>query len=154
MILASGIAPMRSMVDAGVKVGLGVDGSASNDGNDLIGEARQALLLQRVGFHSMTAREALHLATAGGASVLGRDDIGALEPGLAADLVGFRVDGPAQAGARGDIVSSLVTGRAPQVWFSVIHGRVVVDQGKFLPYDLATVARRHEELSRALVGQG
>jgi cytosine/adenosine deaminase-related metal-dependent hydrolase len=100
MILSSGTAPIREMLDAGVKVGLGVDGSASNDGNDLIGEARQALLLQRVSGRSMTARQALHLVTAGGASVLGRDDIGFLEPGMAADLVAFRADGPSHAGPR------------------------------------------------------
>jgi cytosine/adenosine deaminase-related metal-dependent hydrolase len=151
MILASGIAPIRQMVDAGVKVGLGVDGSASNDANDLVGEVRQAMLLQRVRGGAMTAREALHLATAGGAAVLGRGDIGTLEVGMAADFVAFRVDGPAQAGARGDIVSALVTGRVLAVWFSVIHGRLVVDNGRFLPYDVQAIARRHEAVSRELV---
>lgn len=150
MILSSGIAPIREMVDAGVKVGLGVDGSASNDANDLIGEARQALLLQRVSGRAMTAREALHLATAGGASVLGRDDIGVLETGMAADFVAFRTDGAAQAGVRGDPVSALVTGNAPQVWFSVVNGRVVVEKGRFLPFDLPRLVQRHEELSVAL----
>jgi cytosine/adenosine deaminase-related metal-dependent hydrolase len=152
MILSSGIAPIRSMLDAGVNVGLGVDGSASNDANDLAGESRQALLLQRVAGSSMTAREALHLATAGGAAVLGRDDLGTLEAGQAADLVAFRVDGPGFAGARGDIVSALVTCGFPGAWFTVVHGRVIVDRQVFLPYDLAAVARRHETLSRALVG--
>jgi len=151
MILSSGTAPIREMLDAGVKVGLGVDGSASNDGNDLIGEARQALLLQRVSGRSMTARQALHLVTAGGASVLGRDDIGFLEPGMAADLVAFRTDGPSHAGARGDPVSALITGRAPQAWFSVINGRAVIEDGRFLPFDLDSVVRRHEELSLSLV---
>jgi cytosine/adenosine deaminase-related metal-dependent hydrolase len=97
MILASGIAPIRGLLDAGVKVGLGVDGSASNDANDLVGEARQAMLLQRVGGKKMGAREALHLATAGGAAVLGREELGTLEPGQAADLAAFRVDGPGQS---------------------------------------------------------
>ena len=150
MILSSGIAPIRKMIDAGVKVGLGVDGSASNDGNDLIGESRQAMLLQRVGGSRMTAREALHLGTAGGAAVLGREELGTLDVGRAADFVAFRTDGPAQAGARGDPVSALVTGRAPLAWFSVIHGRVVVEAGRFLPFDLEKVSRRHEELSLAL----
>src|ERR1700674_3955881 len=99
MLLASGIAPVREMIDRGVRVGLGVDGTASNDGNHMLGEVRQAMLLQRVGWPGyesradrMTAREALELAMLGGAKVLQRNDIGSLEPGNAADLVAFRVD--------------------------------------------------------------
>ena len=153
MILSSGIAPIRSLIDAGVKVGLGVDGSASNDGNDLVGEARQAMLLQRVGGASMSAREALHLATSGGAAVLGREELGTLDVGQAADFAMFRTDGPSQAGARGDIVSALVTGRAPHAWYTVINGRVIVEKGRFLPYDLEIVTRRHEALSVSLLQQ-
>ena len=84
------------MRDAGVPVGLGVDGSASNDGAQMVAEVRQALLLQRVGFgpDAMTAREALEIATLGGAKVLGRDDIGALAPGMAADFVSFDLSQP------------------------------------------------------------
>jgi len=152
MILSSGIAPVRAMVDAGVKVGLGVDGSASNDANDLASEVRQALLLQRVGGAKLTARQALHLATAGGAAVLGRNEIGFLEPGSAADFAAFRVDGPRHAGARGDPVAALVTGGPGPAWFTVVNGRVLVSEGRFLPYDLAETARRHEALSRELVG--
>lgn len=151
MILGSGIAPIRRLVDAGIKVGLGVDGSASNDGNNLVGEARQATLLQRVAGSSMTARESLFLATEGGARVLGREELGRLEVGYAADFVGFRVDGPGYAGARGDIVSALVTCGASSVWFSVIHGRQVVDRGNFMSYDLNAVSARHEILSREMV---
>lgn len=153
MILSSGIAPVRALIDAGVRVGLGVDGSASNDANDLAGEARQALLLQRVSGAPMTSREVLDLATEGGASVLGREELGRLEPGFAADLVAFRVDGPAHAGARGDPVSALVTCGAGKAWFSVIHGRVVVEQGRFLPYDIQDVARRHDVLSQELAAR-
>src|SRR2546427_10645096 len=95
MRLASGIAPVQQYRAAGVNVGLGVDGSASNDGAHMLGEARQALLLQRVGHGpaAMGAREALEIATLGGARVLGRDDIGALAPGMSADFVAFDMSG-------------------------------------------------------------
>src|SRR4051794_5103671 len=110
MRLASGIAPVRRMLDHGVPVGLGVDGSASNDGAHMLGEARQAMLLQRVGFgpDAMTARQALEMATLGGAKVLGRDDIGALAPGMSADLAMFRLDQLGYAGALHDPVAALV----------------------------------------------
>ena len=126
MILASGIAPVREMIDAEVRVGLGVDGSASNDGNHLLGEARQAMLLQRVGWPGFessadrfAAREALELATRGGAAVLGRDDIGSLEPGKAADLVAYRIDGIQHAGAGGDLVAGLLTCAPVNAWLSI-----------------------------------
>ncbi|HXV99628.1 MAG TPA: 8-oxoguanine deaminase, partial [Anaerolineae bacterium] len=113
MLLASGIAPVRQMLDKKVRLGLGVDGSASNDGNHMLGEARQAMLLQRVGwpgFESradrLTAREALALATTGGARVLRRDDIAVLAPGKAADFVAFRVDDLTHAGALSDPVAA------------------------------------------------
>ena len=110
MRLASGIAPIRRMRDAGVPVGLGVDGSASNDGGHMLDEARQALLLQRVGFGpaALSARDALEMATLGGAKVLGRDDIGALAPGMAADLVAFDLRGIGFAGGLHDPVAALV----------------------------------------------
>ena len=154
MILASGIAPIRTMVDQKVRVGLGVDGSASNDGNHMLGEARQAMLLQRVGWPGFesradrfTAREALELATLGGAQVLRRDDIGVLAPGKAADLVAFRVDGLAHAGGLTDPVASLLTCSPGQVWLSVINGQVRVEDGQFLPFELPPVIETHNRIS-------
>jgi cytosine/adenosine deaminase-related metal-dependent hydrolase len=158
MILASGIAPVRSMRDHGVKVGLGVDGSASNDGNHMLGEVRQAALLQRVGwpgFESradrMSAREALELATLGGAGVLQRDDIGCLEPGKAADIVAFRIDDIEHAGALGDPVAALVTCTPTRAWLSVINGRIVVEDGRLRGVDLPQLAARHNTISHGLL---
>ena len=158
MILASGIAPVRAMIDAGVRVGLGVDGSASNDGNHLLGEARQAMLLQRVGwpgFESradrLSAREALRLATRGGASLLGRTDIGSLEVGKAADLVAFRVDGLEHAGAPADPVGALLTCTPGRAWLSMIDGRVVVEDGALVGVDLWPLIERHRTIARTLL---
>jgi cytosine/adenosine deaminase-related metal-dependent hydrolase len=158
MILASGISPVRSMRDHGVKVGLGVDGSASNDGNHMLGEVRQAALLQRVGwpgFESradrMSAREALELATLGGASVLQRDDIGSIEPGKAADVVAFRIDDIEHAGSLGDPVAALVTCTPTRAWLSVINGRVVVENGLLRNVDLPQLVDRHNAISRSLL---
>ncbi|WP_194712331.1 8-oxoguanine deaminase [Noviherbaspirillum soli] len=153
MRLASGIAPVRHMLDHGVPVGLGVDGSASNDGAHMLGEARQAMLLQRVGFgpDAMTARQALELATLGGAKVLGRDDIGALAPGMSADLVMFRLDQLAYAGALHDPVAALVFCTPSNVDCSIIHGRVVVKEGQLATLDLGPLVERHNGLARALM---
>jgi len=153
MRLASGIAPVRRMRCEGVPVGLGVDGSASNDSGHLLGEARQALLLQRVGFgpDAMTAREALDIATRGGARVLGRDDIGALEPGMAADCVAFDLGGVASAGALHDPVAALVFTAPARVAFSVVNGRVLVRDSVLLPRDERLLAQRHNALARRLV---
>ncbi|HKJ52513.1 MAG TPA: 8-oxoguanine deaminase, partial [Gammaproteobacteria bacterium] len=158
MILASGIAPLRELRDAGVRVGLGVDGSASNDGNQLLGEARQAMLLQRVGWPGFesaadrfTAREALELATRGGAAVLGRDEIGSLEPGKAADLVAYRIDGIQHAGAGSDPVAALVTCAPVGAWLSMINGRIVVERGRIPDLDLDTLVRQHNRLAAELL---
>jgi cytosine/adenosine deaminase-related metal-dependent hydrolase len=158
MILASGIAPVREMVDRQVRVGLGVDGSASNDGNHMLGEARLAMLLQRVGWPGFesradrfTAREALALATTGGARVLRREDIGVLAEGMAADLVAFRVDDLAHAGAQSDPVAALLTCTPAQVWLSVINGRIIVEDGRFLPFELAPLVEIHNRLSLEMI---
>lgn len=158
MILASGIAPVRAMLDRGVKVALGVDGSASNDGNHMLGEARQAMLLQRVGwpgFESrgdrMSAREALELATLGGAKVLQRNDIGSLEAGNAADVVAFRVDDLGHAGALGDPVAALLTCAPTGAWLSVINGRIVVEDGALRGVDIGPLIERHNKIGRAML---
>ncbi len=153
MRLASGIAPVRKMRAQGVPVGLGVDGSASNDAGHLLNEARTAMLLQRVGYgpDAMTARQALELATIGGARVLGRDDIGALAPGMAADFVAFRLDQLAFAGGLHDPVAALVFCAPVNVAYSVINGRVVVREGQLTTVDLGPLLEQHNRLARALV---
>ena len=135
-----------------------MDGSASNDGNHMLGEARQAMLLQRVGwpgFESsadrMSAREALELATLGGARVLQRDDIGCLEAGKAADLVAFRIDGLSHAGALGDPVAALLTCTPGPAWLSMINGKVVVEAGQLKGVDLPALIAKHNDISHALL---
>ncbi|WP_426318291.1 8-oxoguanine deaminase [Pseudoduganella sp. R-43] len=152
MRLASGIAPIRKMVDAGVPVGLGVDGSASNDGAHMLGEVRQAMLLQRVGFgpDAMTARQALELATLGGAKVLNRDDIGALKPGMSADIVMFKLNQPSFAGALHDPVAALVFCTPANVNYSIINGKLVVKNGILQTIDLPLVIERHNHLAANL----
>jgi cytosine/adenosine deaminase-related metal-dependent hydrolase len=154
MRLASGIAPVRAMLDAGVPVALGVDGSASNDGSHLLAEARQALLAQRVGYGpaALTAREALALATRGGAQVLGRDDIGRLAPGMAADVVAFDLDAIGYAGgADHDPLAALVFCAPAAVALSVVNGRVVVRDGRLTTVDLSEIVRRQRALARTLL---
>jgi 8-oxoguanine deaminase len=152
MRLASGIAPIGRMRARRVNVGLGVDGSASNDSGSMLAEARQAMLLQRVGFGpaAMTARQALELATRGGASVLGRDDIGALAPGMAADFAAFDMRGVSTAGAQHDPVAALVFCSPGAASCVVIDGRVVVQEGHLRTVDLPVVVERHNRLSLRL----
>ena len=153
MRLASGIAPIRSLWEAGARLGLGVDGSASNDSSHLLSEARQALLLQRVTGNpaALTAREALWLATRGGAATLGRDDIGYLAPGMAADFIGYRLDTLDLAGgAVHDPLAALVFCQPPRVDLSVINGRVRVQQQQLLDVDLPVLIERHNAIARAL----
>jgi cytosine/adenosine deaminase-related metal-dependent hydrolase len=172
MRLASGIAPIRRMRDAGVPVGLGVDGCASNDGAHMVNEARQALLLARVGRAlappalgrdgrplygcdlgpaEMTARDALALATRGGAQVLGRSDIGHLAVGMCADLALFDLQTLGFAGAAvHDPVGALALCASPQAAYTVVNGRVVVHQGRLQTLELAPLVTRHNTLAQVL----
>jgi cytosine/adenosine deaminase-related metal-dependent hydrolase len=163
MRLASGIAPVRAMRDAGVAVGLGVDGSASNDGGHMIAEARLAMLLQRVGAAlepfgcdrgpaAMTARAALEMATRGGARVLGRADIGHLAPGMCADLAIFDLRATAlSGGAVHDPVGALLLCAPTAAAYTIVDGRVRVREGRLTSFELEPVLRRHDELALALV---
>src|SRR5690606_26027687 len=123
--LASGIAQVREMLNRGVPVGLGVDGSASNDSGHLLNEARMAMLMQRTLTSDpevMTARGALELATLGGARVLGRDDIGALKPGMAADFIAYNLGDVAYAGALHDPVAALIFCTSINVAYNAVNG--------------------------------
>ena len=154
MRLASGIAPVKKMLCARVPVGLGVDGAASNDATNLFHEAREACLLARVSAQdasAMTAREALELATLGGARVLGRDDIGAIAPGMSADFIAVNLDRPTLAGAQHDVVAALVLCQVDMVDYSFINGRRVVDQGRLTTVELPILVERTNRLAAQLV---
>ena len=171
MRLASGIAPIRKMLNAGVPVGLGVDGSASNDAAHMVNEARQAMLLARVGRamqppeqrdgktffgcdlgpQEMTAQDALKLSTRGGAEVLGRKDIGHLAPGMCADLALFDLQTLSFAGgAVHDPVASLLLCASPQAAYTVVNGQVVVRQGQLTTVDLPVLIEKHNHLALSL----
>ena len=172
MRLASGIAPIRKMIDAGVPVGLGVDGSASNDAAQMVNEARQAMLLARLRKSleapsldaqgkrvfgcdtaplEMTARQALRLATRGGAEVLGRHDIGYLAPGMCADLVLFDVRTVAFAGgAIHDPVASLLLCASAQAAYTVVNGKVVVRKGRLSNIEVESLIEQHNNFSQKL----
>lgn len=151
--LGSGIAPVRAMRDAGVKVGLGVDGSASNDAGNLVAEARMAMLLQRVarGADAMSAREALEIATLGGAQVLGRDDLGSVEVGKRADLCVWDLSGVEAAGSW-DPVAALVLCGPTWVRDLIVEGRQVVRHGQLATLDLEPVLERQRRLAARLAG--
>lgn len=172
MRLASGIAPVRRLRNAGVPVGLGVDGSASNDAAHLLNEARQAMLLARVGRAmqppeeragrtffgcdlgpaEMTARDALWLATRGGARVLGRDDIGSLAPGRCADLALFDLNTlPLAGGAVHDPLAALLLCASPAARHVAVHGRWLVRDGQTTTLDLGPLIERHNRLAAGLV---
>ncbi len=154
MRLGSGISPVVEMLRAGVRVGLAVDGSASNDSSHMLAEARQALLLQRVryGSDSISAEDVLEMATRGGARVLGRDDIGSLAPGKAADFIGIRLERLEYAGASiHDPVASLVFCSPVKVDLAVVNGRIVVEEGKLLTVDVEEIVRKHNAIARKMV---
>ena len=148
--LGSGIAPLRAMLDAGVPVGLGVDGSASNDAGQMLAEARQAMLLQRVayGADTMSARDALWLATRGGAQLLGRPECGVLRPGARADVAIWDVSGVHSAGSWDP--AALVLAGPTSVRDLFVEGRQIVRDGQVTTIDLASVIARQNALARAL----
>jgi cytosine/adenosine deaminase-related metal-dependent hydrolase len=136
--LGSGIAPVRALLDAGARVGLAVDGSASNDSSNMLKEVQLAMLVQRVkaGVGAMPATDALRLATRGGAAVLGRNDIGSIEVGKAADIAVFDVSGIAYAGAQSDPVAALLyCGMDQRAWLTMVNGRVVVKEQRLVQVD-------------------
>lgn len=155
--LGSGIAPVRAMLEAGVPVGLGVDGSASNDCSNMLAEARQTLLAHRIGHDPerwITAEEALWMATRGGARCLGRDDVGSLEAGKAADLILVDTRRLSYAGAGSDILAALVFSPFPEpVDTAMVNGRVVVEGGELLGVDVPALVERAEAISRSLLAR-
>jgi cytosine/adenosine deaminase-related metal-dependent hydrolase len=155
MRLGCGIAPVKEMLEQRVPVGLGVDGSASSDSSHMLAEARMAMLLQRVkhGAAAMSATQALELATLQGARVLRREDIGALRPGMCADLVGFEIAQLGYAGAGHDPVAALVFCQPAQTSFSVIDGQVVVRGGQLLTADLPALIAEQNRLAGEMVSR-
>ena len=163
MRLASGIAPVKEYLAAGVKVGLGVDGSASNDGSHLLAEVRNAMLVSRLkegitGYSLsndpsrklMTAREALFLGTRGGAAVIGRMDIGSLEPGKCADFFAINLDQLGFAGMH-DPVSALVFGGSVKADYTVVGGKFVVKEGHLVTVDECKLVERHNKAAQRLL---
>ena len=151
--LASGYAPIRRMLAAGVTVSIGVDGSASNDSSHMFAELRQALLSARGrdGVAALSARQVLELGTLGGARALGRPDLGSLEPGKAADFIGIRLDQVGFAGALHDPVAALVFCGVPRVELSVVAGRIVVEGGALAGTVGAELPERQNAIAREMV---
>jgi cytosine/adenosine deaminase-related metal-dependent hydrolase len=149
--LGAGVAPVRQLLDAGVRVGLGVDGSASNERSDLFAEVKQALLVARGrgGGEAMTARDALRLGTRGGASVLRRDDLGSLEPGKRADVAVWRTDG-LEFGGADDLVANLVLSGSHRVDRLLVGGEDVVRGGALVHASEQEIAREHRIQARRL----
>jgi 8-oxoguanine deaminase len=149
MRLGSGIAPVRALLERGARVGVGVDGSSSNDGAHLLAEARQALLLQRVagGADAMRVADAFRLVTLGGARVLRRDRLGNLDAGCAADVTLFRADDVAFAGAVAqDPLAALILCHAPRADRVIVNGRTIVRDGRIITVDMPTLIERFNRL--------
>lgn len=163
MRLSSGIAPIKRYLAVGVKVGLGVDGSASNDSSHMLAEARQAMLLSRLGAAvdpsvpeittMLTARQALEMATLGGAQVLGRSDIGAIEPGMCADFIAIDMNRIDFAGALHDPVAALVFCHPITVDYNYVHGRSIISDGRLTAVDTDSLVVKHNEAARELVNR-
>jgi len=164
MRLGSGIAPLNGYLRAGVKVGLGVDGSASNDGSHMLAEARQAMLLARLGAGLagaslstedapplLTGRQALELATRGGAAVLGRSDIGSLEVGKCADFIAYDLSRLEYTGALHDPVAALVFCQPRNTDYTVVQGKYVVKQGMLVTLDLPRQIEIHNQAAARLI---
>jgi 8-oxoguanine deaminase len=163
MRLASGIAPVLEFLAAGVKLGLGVDGSASNDSSHMLAEARQAMLLARLraGVEGaslsgstkpiLTARQALEIATIGGAQVLGREDIGSLEPGKCADFVAINLNRLEYAGALHDPLAAVLFCAPVKVDYNIVGGKFVVKQGELVTLNLPSHIRKHNEAAKRLM---
>lgn len=153
--LGSGIAPLRRMLDAGVNVGLGVDGSASNDSSNMLAETRQALLAHRLADDParwVTAREVLGMATRGGARCLGRDDIGSLEAGKAADLIAIDTRRLSYAGAGSDILAAIVFSPWPEpVELAMVGGKIVVEGGELRGVDVPALVERADRIALTLL---
>ena len=164
MRLASGIAPLMDMLRMGVKVGLGVDGSASNDGSNLLEETRQAMLLARLRAGQMgaskspdnfpllmTARKTLEIATIGGAAVLGRADLGSLEKGKCADFFAINLSKLEYAGALHDPVAALVFCAPVRADYTIVAGKTIVQEGRLVNFEIPRLVERHNRASRRLV---
>ncbi|RKX35969.1 MAG: 8-oxoguanine deaminase, partial [Thermotogae bacterium] len=153
MRLGSGIAPVFKMKNR-VRVGIAVDGSASNDTNNMLQEIRTAMLLQRVkyGAGAMTPVEVLKMATSGGSSVLRMKRVGKIKEGMAADFIGFKMDRIEFAGALSDPIGAIVMCDAKSVDFSVVNGEFRIREGRILDDEIDYMIRRHNEISARLIG--
>ncbi len=162
--LGAGVLPVRSLLDARVRVGLGVDGSGSNDGGHMLAEARAGMLVSRIGpdaastARGLSAREVLRVATRGSAACLGRDDIGSIEPGQRGDVAVFRVDGIEFTGAEADPVAALVYCTPQRVHYLVVEGRPVVRDGRLATADESVIGADGRRVARRILasraGQG